>query len=143
MGMKVIGIALVVVAVVAAVVPAFTNCSSEGLFITTMDGRQIDMKCFWTSRASIPVGIALAASGAMLTFSKRKETRRVLGVIGIILGATLIALPTELIGVCAMDKLCLNVMKPSMMLLGAVGIALSAAAVWFAGSGLTAEEPTS
>lgn len=136
MALKVLGVALVVVALIAAVIPFFNNCTAEGLYITTKDGRQIDMKCFWTSRASIGVAIPLAAVGVMLAISQRAESRRFLGVIGILLSAILIALPTVLIGVCKMDKTCLNVMKPSLIILGVIGIALSAAAVFFARSGV-------
>ncbi|MDO8846809.1 MAG: DUF4418 family protein [Coriobacteriia bacterium] len=140
MVMKVLGIALLVVAVLAVVIPVTNNCTAEGLFITTKDGRQIDMKCYWTSRASVAVAVVLGVVGILLAVSHRKETRRVLGVIGVLLGAALVALPTELIGVCAMDKTCLNVMKPSLILLGAIAAALSVAAIALAGSGDTGEE---
>jgi uncharacterized membrane protein len=135
MGLKVLGIALVVVAILAAVIPVFNNCTAEGLFITTKDGREIDMKCLWTSRASIAVAIPLAGVGLMLTLSRRKETRRALGVTGVLLSAGLVALPTVLIGVCKMDKSCLNVMKPSLIILGVAGMVLSGAATALAGSG--------
>lgn len=135
MALKVLGVALVIVALLAAVIPFLNNCTAEGLYITTKDGRQIDMKCFWTSRASIAVAIPLAAVGIMLAFSRKAESGRFLGVIGILLSAVLIGLPTVLIGVCQMDKTCLNVMKPSLMILGVVGILLSVAAIWFAGRG--------
>lgn len=138
---KVLGIALVVVALLVAIVPFFTNCSAQGLFIQTMDGRQIDMKCFWTSRASIAVGIPLAIVGILVVVSKAKESRRLLGIIGAVLSIAVVALPTELIGVCKMDKLCLNVMKPSLILLGVVGLALSAAVVAFAGRGTNEGTP--
>lgn len=140
MVMKVLGVALLVVAVLAVVIPVTNNCTAEGLFITTKDGRQIDMKCYWTSRASVAVAVVLGAVGILLALSHRKETRRALGVIGVLLGAALVALPTELIGVCAMDKTCLNVMKPSLILLGAIAAALSVAAIALAGSGVTKEE---
>jgi CHASE2 domain-containing sensor protein len=140
MVMKVLGIAILVVAVLAVVIPVTNNCTAEGLFITTKDGRQIDMKCYWTSRASVAVAVVLGVVGILLAVSHRKETRRALGVIGVLLGIALVALPTELIGVCAMDKTCLNVMKPSLILLGAIAAALSIAAIALAGSGDTGEE---
>lgn len=140
MVMKVLGIALLVVAVLAVVIPVANNCTAEGLFITTKDGRQIDMKCYWTSRASVAVAVVLGVVGILLALSHRKETRRALGILGVLLGAALVALPTELIGVCAMDKTCLNVMKPSLILLGTIAAALGVAAIALAGSGDTKEE---
>lgn len=133
--MKALGIALVVVAVLAAVIPWFNNCTAEGLYITTADGRQIDMKCFWTSRASIGVAVPLALAGIFVFLSKRKETRIAVGALSVLLSGVLIALPSVLIGVCKMDKSCLNVMKPSLMLLGAIGVLVSAAVIAFAGKG--------
>lgn len=137
MAVKIIGVALVVIAILAGVVPALNNCTAEGLYITTKDGREIDMKCFWTSRASIAVAVPLAAVGIMLAVFRRAETRRVLGVIAVLLGVALAALPTELIGVCQMDKTCLNVMKPSLILLGVLTVVLAGAAIAFARSGST------
>jgi hypothetical protein len=135
MALKVLGVALVVVALLAAVIPFLNNCTAEGLYITTKDGRQIDMKCFWTARASIGVAVPLAAVGIMLALSRRAESRRFLGVIGVLLSAILIGLPTVLIGVCKMDKTCLNVMKPSLIILGVIGIGLSSAAIGLARRG--------
>jgi hypothetical protein len=135
MAVKIIGVVLVVIALLAGVIPALNNCTAEGLFITTKDGREIDMKCYWTSRASIAVAVPLAAVGIMLALFRRAETRRVLAVIAALLGIALVALPTELIGVCQMDKTCLNVMRPSMILLGVLTVVLAGAAIAFARSG--------
>ncbi len=143
MVIRILGIALVIVALLAAAIPAFTNCTAEGLYIQTADGRQIDMKCFWTSRASIAVAIPLAALGVMLALSRRAESRRLLGILGVLLGGALVALPTVLIGVCTMDKLCLNVMKPSLVLLGIVAMGLSALALVFARSGIIPDDTAS
>lgn len=132
MGTKVLGVALVIAAILVAVIPYFNNCTAEGLFITTKDGRQIDMKCYWTSRAELGVAIPLLAVGIITATSKRKSTLMAMAVLGGLLSAVTFALPTVLIGVCMMDKSCLNVMKPSMMMLGVVGIALSVAVAMFA-----------
>jgi hypothetical protein len=126
MGMKWLGIGLVIVALAVGAIPFFNNCTAQGLFLTTAAGKQIDMKCFWTSRAALGVALPLAAVGIMLAMSKRKETQRSLAVTGGVLSAVAIALPTVLIGVCAMEKSCKLVMQPSLILLGTVGLALSA-----------------
>lgn len=141
MVIRVLGIVLIIVAVLATVIPVVNNCTAEGLYITTKDGRQIDMKCYWTSRASVATALLLGVVGLLLALSHRAETRRALGILGVLLGAVLVALPTVLIGVCAMDKTCLNVMKPSLMFLGAVTVAVSVAAIVLAKSGETPESP--
>ena len=140
MVIKVLGIALLVVAIRAGVIPMLNNCTAEGLFITTQDGRQIDMKCYWTARAALATAVLLGAVGLLIAMSRRKETRRDLGVLGILLGMVIALLPTELIGVCAMDKTCLNVMKPSLILLGVIAALISAAVVALAGRGSKDDE---
>jgi hypothetical protein len=50
---------------------------------------------------------------------------RNLGIMGIVLGAITIALPTKLIGVCSSAMLCNTVMKPSLVSLGSLAIATS------------------
>ena len=123
---KALGIVLVIIAILVGVIPAFNNCSAEGLFITTADGRQIDMKCFWTSRAEIGVAVPLGIAGLFIALSRRKETQGMLAFLTGLLSAGALALPTVLIGVCAMDKSCSNVMRPSLIVLGVLGIIVSA-----------------
>lgn len=132
MTFRALGIALVVVALVVAFVPMFNNCTAEGLSITTKDGRQIDMKCFWTARAELGIAIPLLAVGVFVAMSKSKSALTALAVVGGLLSALAIALPTQLIGVCMMDKTCLNVMKPAMMVTGAIGVAVCIAIAVFA-----------
>ena len=126
--MRVIGILLIVVALAIAVVPAFNNCSSQGMAITLPNGKTVPMKCFWTSKAALAVGIPLALTGLLLVFAKRKETQRFLAIIAGVLSAFAAALPTALIGVCSMESLCVTVLRPTMILAGVLGIGLAIAA---------------
>jgi hypothetical protein len=121
---KVIGIVLIVAAVAIGVIPYFNNCGAQGMALTTADGRQVPMKCYWTSRAAIGTAVPLGIVGLGLTLSRRKETFRTLGVMGGVLGLVAIALPTWLIGVCAMNSSCVMVMKPSLIMLGGVTASL-------------------
>lgn len=124
--MKAAGILMIVLALVIGIVPMFTDCASEGKSLTTADGRSIPMKCHWTARAEIALAVPLLGVGGMMLFSKRRETRRNLSLMGILLGAFVIALPTALIGVCMNpDMICNAVMKPSLILSGSMVVALS------------------
>src|SRR4030042_6212239 len=98
--MKAIGSLLIVLALVAAVVPQFSDCESQGRALTLQNGKTVAMKCHWTSEASLAVALPLFLVGGLAYFGKRKETLRALGLLGLVLGAFLIALPTVLIGVC-------------------------------------------
>lgn len=136
--MKIVGIAIIVIAVLIAVIPYFNNCSDEGDAIKLPSGKIIPMKCFWTSRASLIVGIPMAFAGLFIALSRKKETWRALAGIVALLSAFAVLLPTQLIGVCAdmsKEPLCLLVMKPSLIGLGVLGIVAALAVYVLAGRG--------
>ena len=119
--MKVLAVALIVLAVLISVVPQFTDCQSQGRQLTLDNGKNVPMKCHWTAIAELVLGITLAVLGIELFFSRRKETRMALGILGMVLGVFVILIPTTLIGVCMMpDMLCNSVMKPALILTGSL-----------------------
>lgn len=125
--MKVLAASLVVLAVLVSVVPQFTNCESQGHRMTLASGRQVPMKCYWTAHAELALGVPIFAIGITMFFSRRKEARRFLGIVGALLGGFTILMPTILIGVCENpEMLCTSVMKPALILVGVlvVGIGL-------------------
>jgi hypothetical protein len=119
---KVLAVVFVVLALVVGIVPQFTNCQADGKALTLASGKQVAMKCLWTARASIAIALPLAAVGVMLFFARRKETQRMLAVMGGVLGAGAILLPTSLIGVCAMEAACRDIMKPLLIAMGALAV---------------------
>ncbi len=123
--MKYLGIAIVVLSLVVGIAPQFLDCQSQGKALTLANGKTVPMKCHWTAIASIGLAVPLAATGGLSTFSKRKETRRNLSIMGIILGAFVILTPTSLIGVCTSGMLCQSVMQPLLILGGTLIIVLS------------------
>jgi hypothetical protein len=124
--MKYLGIAIIVLSLVVGIAPQFLDCQSQGKALTLANGKTVPMKCHWTAIASIGLAVPLAATGGFSAFSKRKETRRTLSILGIIMGAFVILMPTTLIGVCASgDMLCNSVMKPLLILGGTLIIILS------------------
>ena len=124
--MKVVGILLMVLAVLIAVVPLLYNCQHDGKSMTLANGMKAPMRCFWTAMAAIATALPLFGVGLLQFFSRQKETRRSLGLTGGFLGAMAIALPTVLIGVCAHpDASCNLVMRPALIFLGVLVIALS------------------
>ncbi|MBN1978934.1 MAG: DUF4418 family protein [Anaerolineae bacterium] len=124
--MKIAGVAIIVLAVVLAVVPMFTDCQSAGRALTLESGKQVPMKCHWTGLAELGLSLPLAPVGLMMILSRRKESRRVLGITGMIFGVVAILLPTLLIGVCANpDMSCLSIMKPAEILAGVLVIGAS------------------
>lgn len=126
--MKALGILLMALAVLIAVVPIFYNCQHDGKALTLANGMKVPMKCLWTAMAAIAAALPLFGVGALQAFSRQKETRQSLSVLGAITGLSVILLPTLLIGVCGHpDALCNLVMKPSLIFMGIVVIGLSLA----------------
>jgi hypothetical protein len=124
--MKLSAILIVALAVLIGVVPLLTDCLSQGMTMATADGRQVPMKCHWTAVASLAMAIPLLIAGGLQWFSKRKESRRSLNLLGAAMGAVVIALPTALIGVCAHpDAACNLVMRPAMIFMGTLVVGIN------------------
>lgn len=146
--MKVLAAILLIAGLVVAIAPQFTNCEAHGGTMPSTSARAASsgmtmggsssaaaaprpkMVCLWTARAALAVGIPMAAGGALLFFSRRKETRRVLGVLGALFGLFAILLPTALIGTCTSSgSVCNTTMLPIMVISGGIAVAASLAAL--------------
>src|SRR5512136_2171118 len=124
--MKLSAVLLIGLAVLIAVVPPLTECAREGKALATADGRQVPMKCHWTAVASIAIAIPLFVTGALQWFNKRKESQRALSIVGAVMGAIVILLPTALIGVCAHpDATCNLIMRPALMFMGTLVVGIN------------------
>ena len=124
--MKVLGISMIVLALVVGIVPLFTDCQSQGRALTLENGKTIPMKCHWTGRAELVAAFPLVGMGLVTALSRKKETGRAMGVMGLILGVFVILVPANLIGVCSTPSmLCLSVMRPTLLAAGALVIVLS------------------
>jgi hypothetical protein len=125
--MRVLAIVLVVLALVIGIVPQFLDCQAQGRApLKLANGNTVPMKCLWTARAEIATGIPLLAVGIVMTFSRRKESRRGLALMGVVLGVMTILLPTTLIGVCASEAMaCNSTMKPLLTLAGTLVMGVS------------------
>ena len=117
---------LIVLALVVGVVPAYTDCQSQGRALALANGNTVPMKCHWSGVAELSLAVPLGLVGVSTAFSKRKETRRMLAILGMALGAVVIAVPTVLIGVCGnADMICNSVMRPTLILSGGLVMAIS------------------
>ena len=122
--MKVLGSIIIILALVIAIVPLFTDCESQGKAITLANGKTIPMKCHWTGRAALAMAFPLATVGLLMVVSRRKETQRALSIVAVVSGIMVILLPTYLIGVCAgADMLCHMIEGPVLILAGVLALA--------------------
>jgi len=119
-----LGISLIILAIAIAVVPHFNTCQYHGRDIITAAGTHVPMKCNWSAQAEIVVGIGLLTVGILTLVSRKKETASFLAIIGIVLGAAVILVPTRVIGVCSSMMPCNTFMRPFLVALGALVVAL-------------------
>lgn len=130
--MRIVAIVIVVLAILIGIIPQFTDCQSQGRALTLANGKEIPMKCHWTGQAELALSVPLLVVGAMLFFSRRRESRLMLGVLTALMGLLVILLPTVLVGVCSNpDMICLSVMQPALILMGVVVAALGVLVVVF------------
>jgi hypothetical protein len=132
--MKVVAVVIIILALVIGIVPQFSNCLYEGQTLKLANGTTAPMKCYWSARSEIPMAVLLLGVGILLALSKRKETWRSLFILSIILGAFVMLIPTNLIGVCSsMMKAaaCNTVMQPTLLLAGGLVIATGVVGVVF------------
>jgi hypothetical protein len=69
-----LGTVMILMAVVLAVAPAFTDCESQGKMLTTADGRSVSMKCHWAGVAEVAAAVPLGIAGIYALLGRRKET---------------------------------------------------------------------
>lgn len=129
--MKIIGAVLIVLALVVAIVPMFTDCQSQGRAIVLENGKTIPMKCHWSGVAELVVAVPLFVLGVMDIINRNPLVFRYLSILGIVLGIFIILIPTNLIGVCiSPEMLCSSVMRPILILAGILVVVANLAGVW-------------
>jgi hypothetical protein len=74
---------MILMALVLAIAPAFTDCESAGKMLTTADGRNVSMKCHWAGIAEVAAAIPLGIAGIFALRSRRKETTRFAAIVGV------------------------------------------------------------
>lgn len=125
---KFLGVVMVLMALVLAIAPAFTDCQSHGKMLTTADGRTVSMKCHWAGIAEVAAAIPLGIAGVYALRGKRKETTRLAAIVGVTAAAAAILLPTVLIGTCGNPMMICNLlMKPILLASSIVAMAASTA----------------
>lgn len=127
---KFLGVVMILMALVLAIAPIFTDCESHGKMLTTADGRSVSMKCHWTGIAEIAAAVPLGLAGIYALRSRRRETLRFAGLVGATSGLVAILLPTALIGTCMnASMICNLLMRPIILSAGIIAIVASVALI--------------
>jgi hypothetical protein len=118
---RVLGILLFVLAAAIAIVPVYTKCGGS------------TMPCNFSFKAEIALAISLFAAGVLTAVLRRRETLPGVAVVGLILGVSVILVPTVLIGVCGSPMMhCVSQMKPALLVLGALTILVNLGTLYYA-----------
>jgi hypothetical protein len=121
--MKYLGIPIFALALVAGILPQFTDCAG---LLNLANGMTAPMRCHWTAVAEIALAVPLGAIGAMMFFSKTRENGRSLSILAGILGVFVALIPTTLIGVCKSNMMaCRNLMLPALVISGVLIVVAS------------------
>jgi hypothetical protein len=127
---KIIAVLIIILALIVIIVPQFENCSADGRSLTLESGKQIPMKCLWSARAELTLGIPLLAIGALMLLSRRKESIRGFSILSVIVGILVILIPINIIGVCSSEDMsCKGVLEPTMIVCGILTILAGLAAL--------------
>lgn len=124
----VLGVGLIMLALVLAVAPAFTDCESHGKMLTTADGRSVSMKCHWTGIAEMAAALPLGIAGLYTLRGRGRETKRFAAMLGGASGLMAILLPTVLIGTCMNPAMTCNLlMRPILLASGILAVVATVA----------------
>ena len=92
----------------------------EGL-LELANGKQVPMRCYWTARAEMLLGVLVMAVGLMITFLKGPKERQRLHHQVALLGAATILTPLFIIPTCMNPDMACNVAtKPALIILGSI-----------------------
>ena len=84
------------------------------------------MRCYWTGRAELGIGLLIAILGILIFLIPSARTRLGINLSLVFTGLLASSVPTVLIGVCEMPKMnCHAVAAPSLLVLGILTTVLS------------------
>jgi drug/metabolite transporter (DMT)-like permease len=128
-----IGALLVLIGIVIILTPwiIFPVCEVEGSYLTTSTGVKMPMPCGWTARAEGGAGGLIIIAGGLLIFRGNPETRKIVGIFSIALGALVVLFPTVLIGMCKIaTHPCRLMTLPALEILGIMVIITGGYLLW-------------
>ncbi|MFZ5912302.1 MAG: DUF4418 family protein [Chloroflexota bacterium] len=113
------GIVTAVLGLLVVLTPViFPVCET---LLELVNGKQVPMRCHWTARAEMLLGVLVMAVGLMIAFLKSPEARQRLHHQVALLGAAIILTPIFIIPTCASPDMPCNVgTKPALIILGAL-----------------------
>lgn len=121
------GIVIAVLGLLSSLVPVciFPPCTK---LIETASGGTTPMKCFWSGRAEIGIGLLILCGGVLLIVFKSPLTRLGISLMTALTGVLGLLVPTLLIGGCGMATMpCRLTTFPALYVLAVLTVAACAA----------------
>ncbi|MBR4493617.1 MAG: DUF4418 family protein [Clostridiales bacterium] len=113
---RITGIAIAVLGLLVALIPS--------VIFKVCPAMEMVMKCHWTGRVEVALGIASLILGALVAVSREKAFSAAASVASAINGVLVILVPTVVIGVCGSpDMNCNAATRPALIIAGAFIIA--------------------
>lgn len=98
--------------------------------VKTMTGKEIPMKCHYTSQVLILLGVILLVNAIVLAVKKEAFTNGII-LIAISIVAILVLNPTLGIGVCKSPEMACNLTAPIVKVVGGVGVVIGLISSYF------------
>lgn len=116
---RITGIVIAVLGLLTALIPTviFKVCAAmEGMV----------MKCHWTSRTEVAIGVATVVLGLLIVLAKEKAASSAYAVASAVNGVLVILVPSVVIGVCgSADMPCNSGTRPALIIAGSLIIVTS------------------
>lgn len=125
---KFLAVLLLVLGVLIAVTPRyiFPVCEYKGLRIMTQGGGYTPMRCFYTGRAELGLGLLTVLLSIFLLLSTQRETQIYLSLSLALVFSLSLLIPSWLIGICQSPTMSCRVGTwPALLLEGGFGLVFS------------------
>lgn len=101
---KVFGLFIAILGLLLAVGPIYIVPPCVKM-LTTLSGAEIPMKCFWSARAELGIGILISVGGILTMFFTSAKARLAISLMIFFTSLLALAIPAHLIGGCKMETM--------------------------------------
>lgn len=98
-GIIAIGLGILVALIPEVIFPVCTD------MIELVNGKTLFMKCHWTARSELVIGLLIIFDGILLIGFRKREVSTALSIMLFLLGLSGLLIPTALIGMCKTDAM--------------------------------------
>lgn len=135
-----VGIVVIVLGVLVSLIPIaiFPVCTN---MIELMNGKTLFMKCHWTARAELLLGILMIFDGILIMSFKKCETRIALSIMLFLFGLIALLIPTVVIGMCETATMACRVgTEPALIVMSVITMIVGIGNIFFQISSMKSEQ---